>query len=155
MTITFPNPAADKKALEEGTAFSPRFDAAGLVTAVVTDARDGMLLMVAHMNAEALAATIETGVAHYWSRSRNSLWKKGETSGNLQQVVELRTDCDQDAIWLKVKVTGHDATCHTGRRSCFYRTVGLVDGKVSLADDGSEPLFDAEKTYRSGQEPGS
>lgn len=148
-TITFPKPSADKKALEEGSVFSPRFDAGGLVTAIVTDASDGMLLMVAHMNAEALALTIETGVAHYWSRSRNSLWKKGETSGNLQQVVELRTDCDQDAIWLKVKVEGHDATCHTGRRSCFYRTVGSIDGNASLLLDGSEPLFDVEKTYRS------
>ena len=138
MTITFPKQPADKKALEEGTVFSPRFDAAGLITAVVTDAGDGMLLMVAHMNAEALALTIETGIAHYWSRSRASLWKKGETSGNFQQVVELRTDCDQDAVWLSVKVAGDGATCHTGRRSCFYRTVGLVDGKVSLA--GSEPL---------------
>jgi phosphoribosyl-AMP cyclohydrolase len=145
---TFPEPPADKKLLEEGSVFSPRFDAGGLVTAVVTDADDGMLLMVAHMNAEALALTLETGVAHYWSRSRGNIWKKGETSGNLQQVIELRTDCDQDAIWLKVKVAGHDATCHTGRRSCFYRTVGRVDGKVSLADDGSEPLFDAETTYR-------
>jgi phosphoribosyl-AMP cyclohydrolase len=108
-----------------------------------------MVLMVAHMNAEALALTMETGVAHYWSRSRDGIWKKGETSGNLQHVVELRTDCDQDAIWLKVKVAGHDATCHTGRRSCFYRTVGLAGGKVSLAADGSEPLFDTEKTYRS------
>ena len=149
MTMTtFPEPPADKKTLEEGSVFSPRFDAGGLVTAVVTDAGDGTLLMVAHMNAEALALTLETGVAHYWSRSRNSLWKKGETSGNLQQVVELRTDCDQDAIWLKVKVAGHHATCHTGRRSCFYRTVGLVDGKITLAGDGSEPLFDAEMTYR-------
>ena len=149
MTMTtFANPPADKRALEESAVFSPRFDASGLVTAVVTDAADGTLLMVAHMNAEALALTLETGVAHYWSRSRNSLWKKGETSGNLQQVVELRTDCDQDAIWLKVKVAGHDATCHTGRRSCFYRTVGLVDGKITLAGDGSEPLFDAEMTYR-------
>ena len=148
-SMEFPGPPADKKALEEGPAFSPRFDANGLVTAVVTDVGDGMLLMVAHMNAEALALTLETGVAHYWSRSRGKIWKKGETSGNLQQVVELRTDCDQDAIWLKVKVAGHDATCHTGRRSCFYRTVGVVDGKIALAGDGSEPLFDAEKTYRS------
>jgi phosphoribosyl-AMP cyclohydrolase len=148
-TTTFPEASTDKKALEEGSVFSPRFDANGLVTAVVTDARDGMLLMVAHMNAEALALTVETGVAHYWSRSRNSLWKKGETSGNVQQVVELRTDCDQDAIWLKVEVAGHDATCHTGRRSCFYRTVGLIDGRVFLAGDGSEPLFDVEKTYQS------
>jgi phosphoribosyl-AMP cyclohydrolase len=147
-TIKFAMPPADKKALEEGSVFSPRFDANGLVTAVVTDAADGMLLMVAHMNAEALALTVETGVAHYWSRSRNRLWKKGETSGNVQHIADLRTDCDQDAIWVKVEVAGHDATCHTGRRSCFYRTVGLVDGKVALAGDGSEPLFDAEKTYR-------
>jgi phosphoribosyl-AMP cyclohydrolase len=147
-TTTFPPPPADKKTLEEGTVFAPRFDVNGLVTAVVTDAGDGMLLMVAHMNAEALALTLETGIAHYWSRSRSSLWKKGETSGNLQQVVEMRTDCDQDAVWLSVKVAGHDATCHTGRRSCFYRTVGVIDGKVSLSGDGSVPLFDAKNTYR-------
>ena len=149
-SIKFPESPADKKSLEEGTVFAPRFDANGLITAVVTDAGDGILLMVANMNAEALALTLETGIAHYWSRSRGSLWKKGETSGNLQEVVELRTDCDQDAVWLRVKVAGHDATCHTGRRSCFYRTVGLIDGKVSLAGDGSTPLFDAEKTYRDG-----
>jgi phosphoribosyl-AMP cyclohydrolase len=146
--IEFSKPSSDKKTLEEGAVFSPRFDASGLVTVVVTDAEDGMLLMVAHMNGQALALTLETGVAHYWSRSRNALWKKGETSGNLQTVVEMRTDCDQDALWLRVKVLGHDATCHTGRRSCFYRTVGLNDGKATLADDGSTPLFDAEKTYR-------
>jgi phosphoribosyl-AMP cyclohydrolase len=146
--LQFPAPPADKKELEEGAVFSPRFDANGLVTAVVTDADDGMLLMVAHMNAEALALTLETRVAHYWSRSRSALWKKGETSGNVQQVVEIRTDCDQDAVWLRVKVSGHDATCHTGRRSCFYRTVGLIDGKGVLATDGSELLFDAETTYR-------
>ena len=149
-SIKFPESPADKKSLEEGTVFAPRFDANGLITAVVTDAGDGMLLMVAHMNAEALALTLENGIAHYWSRSRGSLWKKGETSGNLQQVVEMRIDCDQDAVWLRVKVAGHDATCHTGRRSCFYRTVGLIDGKASLAGDGSMPLFDAEKTYRDG-----
>ncbi|ESW88123.1 phosphoribosyl-AMP cyclohydrolase [Mesorhizobium sp. LSJC268A00] len=146
--LTFPKAPSDKKALEEGAVFSPRFDAAGLVTVVVTDAADGMLLMVAHMNAEALALTLETGIAHYWSRSRSTLWKKGETSGNFQTVVEMLTDCDQDAIWLRVKVLGHDATCHTGRRSCFYRTVGLIGGKATLAGDGSTPLFDAEKTYR-------
>jgi phosphoribosyl-AMP cyclohydrolase len=146
--VQFPEVPADKKALEEGSIFSPRFDAAGLVTVVVTAAGDGVLLMVAHMNAEALALTLETGVAHYWSRSRNALWKKGETSGNFQHVVEIRTDCDQDAIWLRVKVLGHDATCHTGRRSCFYRTVELNDGRATLADDGSRPLFDADQTYR-------
>ena len=149
--IEFPEPPTDKNALEEDGAFAPRFDAAGLVTAVVTDAHDGMLLMVAHMNAEALALTIETGVAHYWSRSRNALWKKGETSGNVQYVTELRTDCDQDAVWLRVNVSGHDATCHTGRRSCFYRTVGLESGVAMLRDDGSELLFDAKKTYRNAE----
>jgi phosphoribosyl-AMP cyclohydrolase len=153
MSIEFAKPATNKQQLEEGAVFSPRFDANGLVTAVVTDAGDGMVLMVAHMNAEALALTLETGIAHYWSRSRGMLWKKGETSGNFQQVVEIRTDCDQDAIWLRVKVAGHDATCHTGRRSCFYRTVGLVDGKVSLAGDGSEPLFDAQNVSKEVREP--
>jgi phosphoribosyl-AMP cyclohydrolase len=152
-SIEFQHPPADKGALEEGFAFTPRFGSDGLVTAVVTDADDGMLLMVAHMNAEALSLTLDTGIAHYWSRSRNMLWKKGETSGNLQQVVEIRTDCDQDALWLRVNVAGRDATCHTGRRSCFYRTVGLVGGKVSLASDGSEPLFDAQDVSRPAREP--
>ena len=147
-TIDFPESPPDRQALEEGGVLAPRFDANGMVTAVVTDAGDGMLLMVAHMNAEALALTIETGVAHYWSRSRGKIWKKGETSGNVQYVTELRTDCDQDAVWLRVNVAGHDATCHTGRRSCFYRTVGLKDGIATLRDDGSEPLFDVKKTYR-------
>lgn len=146
--LKFSEATNDKRALEEGEAFTPRFDANGLVTAVVTDAADGMLLMVAHMNAEALALSIETGIAHYWSRSRGSLWKKGETSGNFQHIEEMRTDCDQDAIWLRVKVSGHDATCHTGRRSCFYRTVGQKDGLATLSADGSLPLFDADETYR-------
>ena len=145
--VEFPEPPTDKKALEEGGVFAPRFDTAGLVTAVVTDARDGMLLMVAHMNAEALALTLETGIAHYWSRSRGNIWKKGETSGNVQQVTELRTDCDQDAVWLRVNVLGHDATCHTGRRSCFYRTVELRNGIATLRDDGAGPLFDPAKVY--------
>lgn len=147
MTITFDTPSSDKAELETGPAFTPRFDAHGLITAVVTDAGDGELLMVAHMNAEALALTIETGIAHYYSRSRKKLWKKGETSGNLQSVIELRTDCDQDAVWLKVKVAGHDATCHTGRRSCFYRTVER-DGdtaKVSITD--TEVHFHPDEIY--------
>ncbi|MGH7005584.1 MAG: phosphoribosyl-AMP cyclohydrolase [Alphaproteobacteria bacterium] len=116
-------PLTDKQDNEEGAVFAPRFDASGLITAVVTDAADGQLLMVAHMNDQALRLTLETGTAHYWSRSRKSLWKKGETSGNLQTVVEIRTDCDQDALWLKVRVAGDGPTCHTGRRSCFYRRI--------------------------------
>ncbi len=133
--------------LEDGAVLTPNFDAHGLVTAVVTDVADGMLLMVAHMNAKALALTIETGIAHYWSRSLNSLWKKGETSGNLQRVVELRTDCDQDAMWLHVNVTGQDITCHTGRRSCFYRTVVLKDDIATIGADGSASLFDTDAAY--------
>lgn len=149
MTLTFAAPSADKHALEADGDFTPRFDAHGLVTAVVTDVRDGELLMVAHMNAEALALTIETGIAHYYSRSRAKIWKKGETSGNLQTVAELRTDCDQDAVWLKVSVAGHDASCHTGRRSCFYRTVKEADGKavVEIADDDRH--FDPDSVYAS------
>jgi len=132
MTATFASPPADKAALEEGSIFSPRFDAAGLLTAVVTDAGDGTVLMLAHMNAQALALTVETGVAHFWSRSRGCLWKKGETSGNVLSVVEIRTDCDQDAVWLRVTVGGDHATCHTGRRSCFYRVVDVENGAPVL-----------------------
>jgi len=147
MTIEFAPPPASKVELETGSAFTPRFDSNGLITAVVTDAKDGVLLMVAHMNAEALALTIETGIAHYYSRSRKSLWKKGETSGNLQNVVELRTDCDQDALWLKVRVAGHDATCHTGRRSCFYRVVNAKDGVTTLNTVDTEIHFHPDDVY--------
>jgi len=134
--LRFAPPSADKAELEEGTLFTPRFDANGLVTAVVTDADDGTLLMVAHMNAEALSKTLQTGIAHYWSRSRSTLWKKGETSGNEQHVVAVSTDCDQDAVLLKVRVAGHGATCHTGRRSCFYRDVRVEDGRPILTENG-------------------
>lgn len=128
----FPAPSANKRELEEGTAFTPKFDASGLITAVVTDAGDGTLLMVAHMNAEALELSLATGIAHYWSRSRQQLWKKGETSGNLQTIEEIRTDCDQDALWLKVRVAGDGPTCHTGRRSCFYRVAVGENGERTL-----------------------
>ncbi|WP_291821095.1 phosphoribosyl-AMP cyclohydrolase [Bosea sp. (in: a-proteobacteria)] len=114
-----------KQALEEGTTFAPRFDANGLVTCVTTDAATGELLMVAHMNAQALARSIETGEAWYWSRSRGELWHKGATSGQVQTIVEMRVDCDQDALWLKVQVAGDGGCCHTGRHSCFYRVQPL------------------------------
>ena len=113
--------------------FLPRFDAAGLVTAIVTDADSGVLLMVAHMNAEAIKRTRETGQAHFWSRSRGVLWRKGETSGNSLTLVEMRVDCDQDALLLRVVPAG--PACHTGRRSCFYRRVEADDGLTFLADD--------------------
>jgi phosphoribosyl-AMP cyclohydrolase len=127
----FPTPGS-KAELEEGTALTPRFGADGLVTCVTTDAVTGALLMVAHMNAEALAKTIETGEAWYWSRSRGELWHKGATSGQIQTVLEMRVDCDQDALWLKVQVAGDGGCCHTGRRSCFYRKVETADGKSRL-----------------------
>jgi phosphoribosyl-AMP cyclohydrolase len=106
---------------ETGLEFDPKFDAAGLVTAVVTD-RAGALLMVAHMNADAIAATRESGEATFWSRSRGRLWRKGETSGNVMRVVEMRVDCDQDALWLIVDPAG--PACHTAAPSCFYRRIG-------------------------------
>jgi phosphoribosyl-AMP cyclohydrolase len=145
--LIFNQPSEDKSELEDAGDFTPRFDDRGLITAIVTDAGDGELLMVAHMNAQALALTIQTGFAHYFSRSRGKLWKKGETSGNLQTVREIRTDCDQDAIWLKVEVAGHDATCHTGRRSCFYRTVTLEDGKPVLTIVDDDLHFDPKDVY--------
>jgi phosphoribosyl-AMP cyclohydrolase len=145
--LKFSEPSANKAALEEGQAFTPRFDRDGLITAIVTDAGDGALLMVAHMNAQAIAFTLETGFAHFWSRSRGRLWKKGETSGNILEVVELRTDCDQDTLWLKANVAGGHATCHTGRRSCFYRSVQLIDGEARLLGDGSGALFDPREVY--------
>lgn len=113
--------------------FLPRFDAAGLVTAIVTDAETHVLLMVAHMNEEAIARTRETGQAHFWSRSRGALWRKGETSGNGLAMVEMRVDCDQDALLLRVKPAG--PACHTGRRSCFYRRVEADGSLTFLADD--------------------
>jgi phosphoribosyl-AMP cyclohydrolase len=116
-------PARDKAALEEGVELRPRFDRDGLVTAVAVDAATGDVLMVAHMNQESLARTIETGEAWYWSRSRQALWHKGETSGQIQRIVEVRVDCDQDALLLRVEVGGDGGCCHTGRRSCFYRRV--------------------------------
>jgi len=112
--------------------FDPRFDAAGLVTAIVTDAHTATLLMVAHMNAEAIRLTQETGQAHFWSRSRQALWRKGETSGNGLTLVEMRVDCDQDALLLRVTPAG--PACHTGRRSCFYRRVE-ADGRLMFLDD--------------------
>jgi phosphoribosyl-AMP cyclohydrolase len=135
--------------VEEGNAFAPRFDADGLVTCVATDARSGEVLMVAHMNAQAIANTIATGEAWYFSRSRRRLWRKGETSGHVQRVVEMRVDCDQDAIWIKVEQAGPGA-CHTGRRSCFYRAVPLrsgADTSVKLEFREAERAFDPREVY--------
>lgn len=121
----------DKKALEEGATFAPKFDSAGLVVCVTVEAATNEPLMVAYMNAEALSLSLETGVAHYWSRSRRSLWRKGDTSGQTQRIVEVRVDCDQDALLLKVEAGGDGGACHTGRKSCFYRKVD-ADGSLSF-----------------------
>lgn len=123
----------DKKELEAGSVLAPRFNASGLITAIVQDANNGEILMLAHMNDEALLKTIETHQAHFWSRSRQELWLKGATSGNILHVKELRTDCDQDAILLKVNLEGEGA-CHTGARSCFYRKIETGSDEPFLAD---------------------
>ena len=119
---SFPT-APDKAALERGGLLSPRFDANGLVAVVATHAETGEVLMFAHMNAEALARTLELGEAVYFSRSRNEIWHKGATSGQIQKIVEMRIDCDQDCIWLKVLPQGDGGACHVGFRSCFYRVI--------------------------------
>ena len=113
----------DKKALEEGAAFTPRFDADGLIACVAIDHSTGDVLMLAHMNREALDKTIASRIVHYYSRSRRALWRKGDTSGQTQRLIELRVDCDQDALLARVEVGGDGGACHTGRRSCFYRRV--------------------------------
>lgn len=149
------SPRGSTAEIEEGDRLSPKFDADGLVTAVAVDADDGAVLMVAHMDARALALTIETGEAHYFSRSRRRLWKKGEESGHVQKLVELRVDCDQDAVVLRVRMPSlgpgvPGAACHTGHRSCFFRSVPLgaapsPELKLSVNDAGR--LFDPAAVY--------
>jgi phosphoribosyl-AMP cyclohydrolase len=138
--------SADINDLEEGLKFQPKFDASGLVTCVATDAATSEVLMVAHMNDEALRKTIASGEAWYFSRSRNSLWRKGESSGHVQRVVEMRMDCDQDAVWIRVEQTG--AACHTGRRSCFYREVMAAEGGARLSFVDADRLFDPKAVYQ-------
>jgi phosphoribosyl-AMP cyclohydrolase len=133
MNPLFPT-APTKEALERGEILAPRFDANGLVAAVATHADTGEVLMLAWMNAEALALTVQTRQAHYFSRSRQALWKKGESSGQVQDVEEIRVDCDQDAVWIKVRPRGDGGACHVGFRSCFYRIVG-EDGALSEQAD--------------------
>ena len=128
---------AIKSEIEEGTAFRPRWDRDGLIACVTLDDRDGAVLMLAHMNEEALRLTLETGVAHYWSRSRRMLWRKGDTSGQVQRVVELRTDCDQDTLVMRVVAGGDGGACHTGRRSCFYRRLQRDGTETSLVPDAA------------------
>ena len=138
--------SSENNDIEEGLGFRPKFDAAGLVTCVTTEAGTGEVLMIAHMNEEALRKTIASGEAWYYSRSRKSLWRKGETSGHVQRVVEMRTDCDQDAIWIRVEQSG--GACHTGRRSCFYRKVEAGEGGARLSFVDADRQFDPKTVYR-------
>ena len=141
--------------LEEGPEFAPRFSSDGLVTCVTVDAGDGVVLMVAHMNAEALEKTLASGVVHYWSRARQSLWRKGDTSGQTQTLVELRVDCDQDALLARVRVGGDGGACHTGRRSCFYRAIPVGGGAGMLLEfRDAGRLFDPGAVYEGGKTHG-
>jgi len=124
--------ALDKKALEEGATFAPNFSEDGLIACVTVDDRSGDVLMLAHMNKEALDKTLASGIMHYWSRSRGVLWRKGDTSGQIQNLVELRVDCDQDALLARVVVGGDGGACHTGRRSCFYRRIEAAEAGFRL-----------------------
>ena len=132
------------RALDETMALNLRFDEHGLIPAIVTDARDGTVLMFAHMNREALDITFVTGQVHFYSRSRKALWKKGETSGETFAAISVFTDCDQDVLQIKVTPEGHGAACHTGRKSCFYRKI--VNGALEFIDN--EKLFDPDFVYR-------
>lgn len=136
--------ASDIDDVEEGSEFAPRFDDAGLIPAMAIDAASKAPLMFAYMNAESLALTLETGLAHYYSRSRRALWKKGETSGQLQHIERIRTDCDQDVLVLEVRVAGNGAACHTGRATCFYRAVNR-DHSLTTIDNVRK--IDPEATY--------
>ncbi len=119
--------------IEAGATFQPKFDANGLIAAIVTDAASGRVLMFAWMNAASLALTLQKGVAHFWSRSRNKLWLKGEESGNVLDVIDISTDCDQDSLVLKVHVRGAGVACHTGQPSCFYRSLAYDPSTGAVA----------------------
>lgn len=142
-------PRGGTREIEEGARLTPKFDADGLMACAVTDHESGVVLMFAYMNAEALALTIETGEAHYWSRSRGELWRKGATSGHVQKVVDLRVDCDQDALWMVVEQTG--AACHVGYRSCFYRSIPIGGpagaGLADMTFTEAEKAFDPGSVY--------
>jgi len=133
--------------VEEGNTFSPKFDANQLIPVVTTDAENGEVLMLGYMNEEALRLSIETGEAHYWSRSRKTLWRKGEMSGLVQRIIELRVDDDQDALWLRVKIGGAGASCHVGYNSCFYRSLPLGATTNKLTFTEKEKSFDPINVY--------
>ena len=136
-----------KEEIEEGGIFAPKFDEKGLVSAIAIDVKTNKVLMLAFMNEKALSLTLKTKQVHYFSRSRQKIWLKGETSGEIQKLVEMRVDCDQDALLLLVEQQGHGAACHTGRKSCFFRKVELNEDKINLKTIGEKPLFDPKDVY--------
>lgn len=141
--------------VEEGTVLAPKFDLEGLIPAVVTDAGSGEVLMLGYMNMDALLLSIETREAHYWSRSRQCLWRKGATSGLVQKIEEMRVDDDQDAVWLKVRIEGQ-ASCHVGYRSCFYRSVRIGESyrtPTPLAFEEGSKVFDPALVYGDAPNP--
>ena len=142
--------------VEEGKFLSPKFDNQGLIPVITTDSKTGEVLMHGYMNSEALKKTIETKEAHYWSRSRKSIWHKGKTSGFTQKVIQIRIDDDQDSVWLSVDI-GNGASCHVGYRSCFYRSIplGKIDQseKVEMKFEEKEKKFDPEKVYKGQPNP--
>ncbi len=142
--------------VEEGKFLSPKFDSQGLIPVITTDSKNGEVLMHGYMNSEALKKTIETKEAHYWSRSRKSIWHKGKTSGFTQKVIQIRIDDDQDSVWLSVDI-GSGASCHVGYRSCFYRSIplGKIDQseKVEMKFEEKEKKFDPEKVYKGQPNP--
>ncbi len=141
--------------VEEGNSLAPKFGADGLIPVITTDAESGDVLMHGYMNADALRKTIETGEAHYWSRSREIIWHKGATSGLVQHIVEMRIDDDQDSVWLRVNVAGNGASCHVGYRSCFYRAVptGKADAPLELSFTETEKVFDPKEVYGDAPNP--
>ena len=142
--------------VEEGKVLAPKFDENGIIPVVTTDATSGELLMHGYMNHEALTKTIETGEAFYWSRSRKVLWHKGATSGLTQKIIEMRIDDDQDAIWLRVTVSGNGASCHVGYRSCFYRSIptgAVPENPIELIYEETEKTFDPEEVYGDAPNP--
>ncbi len=145
------SPRRSVEQVEEGTELAPKFDKDGLIPAIVTDAASDEVLMLGYMNEEALRRTLETGLAHYWSRSRQKLWRKGEQSGLTQKIADLRIDDDQDALWLSVRLgapqDGDPASCHVGYRSCFYRSVKTKDGQTRLVFEEDTKAFDPKKVY--------
>ncbi|MEO0454492.1 MAG: phosphoribosyl-AMP cyclohydrolase [Verrucomicrobiota bacterium] len=142
------HPREDKEKVELGSQLCPKFDDQGLIPAIVTDADSGEVIMFAWMNEESLSRSIEIGEAVFWSRSRKELWHKGATSGNVQTIIEMRIDCDQDALWLKVKVGGHGASCHNGYHGCFYREIPTGENRFDDLKTHGEPVFNPKDVYK-------